>query len=72
MVRRYSNLFDKICTMENFVIAFNKAAKHKRKLNEVIKYEQNLEENLKELQTEFINGTYKTGKYRTKVIFEPK
>lgn len=72
MVKRYGNLFDKICTMENLETAFYKAARHKRDYDEVIKYERNLIENLFELQWELINGKYKTGKYRTKVIFEPK
>lgn len=58
--------------MENLELAFYKAAKHKRKHKEVIKYEQNLDRNLKELQEELINGTYKTGKYRVKTIYEPK
>lgn len=72
MVKRYGNLFEKICSIENLEIAFYKAARHKRKYNEVIKYEQNLVENLRELQQELINGTYHTGKYRVKTIYEPK
>lgn len=72
MVKRHGNLYDKICTWENLQLAFYKAAKHKKSKREVIKYEQNLEANLKELQQELLNCTYHTGKYREKVIYEPK
>lgn len=72
MVKRYGNLYEQICSMDNLELAFRKASKHKKKYSEVKNYEKNLEENLKILQNELITKTYHTGEYREKTIFEPK
>jgi RNA-directed DNA polymerase len=71
-MKRHGNLFDKICDMENLKLAFNKAKKNKGKRDDVKEVEADLDNKLKELQEQLINGTYKTSPYKLKEIYEPK
>ncbi len=70
MVKKHGNLYDKLCSWDNLLLAHQRAARHKKKYTEVMQFENNLEENLKELQNELITCTYHTGEYRQKTIYE--
>ena len=72
MVKRHGNLYGRLCSWDNLLLAHQRAARHKKKYTEVMQFEDNLEENLKELQNELITCTYHTGEYRQKIIYEPK
>lgn len=72
MVKRVKNLWQQIVTMENLEKAYQISKKKKRKYKHIIRFEKNKEENLKHIQKILIEKTYKTSKYTTEVIYEPK
>ncbi len=71
-MKRFDNLFDTICTLENLFIAFYKARKGKRNNANVAKFEANLEYELIQLREELSSQTYQPGKYTTFKIYDPK
>lgn len=72
MVRKYNNLWDKIISIDNLELAFQRAKKGKTSYRAVKKFEENKEQNLKLIQESLINKTFKTSKYFSKTIYEPK
>ena len=71
-MQTYNNLYDKLCSYENLLLAFKKARKDKTKKDYVIKFEENLENNLKILQFELVNKIYKPRKLKLFIIRDPK
>jgi RNA-directed DNA polymerase len=71
-MKRYSGLYPKIYDFANLEHAYKKARRCKRYRNEVLRYSENLEENLINLQNHLIWHTYRQGQYRTFYIYEPK
>lgn len=71
-MKRYNNLFDKICSFDNLLLAEKLASKGKKKQVGVIEWNKNREENLILLQQELISGTYITSEYSIFKIYEPK
>lgn len=72
MAKTYGNLFEQVYSFEALHAAFRRARLGKRDQQEVQRFEQDLEGNLIELQNELIWGSYKTGRYRTFIVNEPK
>ncbi|MBI3584178.1 MAG: group II intron reverse transcriptase domain-containing protein [Nitrospinae bacterium] len=72
MPKTYNALFEKIYTFDNLYNAYLKARRCKRYKKEVLEFSSNIEEELFVLQSELMNGGYKTGQYRKFVIHEPK
>ncbi|MEK6892855.1 MAG: hypothetical protein AABX07_01500 [Nanoarchaeota archaeon] len=52
-------MYQKLCLYENLFSAFIKARQGKTRKYYVLKFEKELEDNLKQLQTELIAQTYK-------------
>jgi len=71
-MKTYKNLFQKVCEFENLYNAYLKARRGKCDSPEVLRFIYNLENELLKLQRKLKNQTYKTGKYRNFIIFEPK
>ncbi len=71
-MKTYKNLFEKVTSLENLYLAYQKARKGKNKRSEVLYFTYNLEKELLIIQRELINQTYKVGEYRDFIIFEPK
>ena len=71
-MKRYNNLFEKVCSMENLELADMNARKGKKKKWGVVIHDRHREENLKNLQRQLLNGTFKTSEYHTMVVHEPK
>lgn len=71
-MKTHKNLFQKVCELENLYNAYLKARKGKNNIAEVLKFTYNLESELLKLQYELRSQTFKTGKYRHFIIFEPK
>ena len=71
-VKRYNNLFSKIISFENLYLAGRKARKGKRFKENVMAFEENIEEELFKLHNELISKTYKPGNYREFTIYERK
>jgi retron-type reverse transcriptase len=72
MPRTYNKLIDAICSFDNLYTAYIKARKCKRYKSDVLKFSNNLEEELFALQKDLSTGGYKTGSYKKFTIFEPK
>jgi len=71
-MKSYKNLFEKIVSFDNLVLAAQRAQRGKRFRSEVLKFNYNLEKELLLLQDELISGTYQPGAYRTFYVYEPK
>ncbi len=66
-----TKFYDKL-TFEKLLEAEKRAKKGKGNKKEILKYEMNLEINIMNLYNSLKNGTYKMGKYREFIIYEPK
>ena len=72
-MKRYGNLIEKIASIENIEIADKKARKGKTKsLRFIREHDKHKEEDYKYLSNALLTGTYKTSKYDTFKIYEPK
>jgi len=71
-MKRYNNLYEKICSFENLYLAYLKARKCKRYRNEILKFSYNLEENLLKLRKELLSQSYRHGPYRTFIVNDSK
>lgn len=67
-----SPFIDQIADWDNLLSAHHKARKGKRYREEVMSFELNLWENLAALQMELLWGSYKPGRYREFMVYEPK
>lgn len=71
-MKRIGNLFDAVCSPENLYLAYTKAKKGKAKQYGVKLFEKHLDDNLEQLRTELIAGTYRTSEYSVFIIHDPK
>ena len=71
-MKRINNLHDKICDLDNIEEADNKARKCKRKQYGVIKHDKNRAEDNFDLFLDLSLENYKTSKYSTFKVYEPK
>lgn len=67
-----ASMFTDICSWNNLLFAYRRAAKGKRGQRSVAAFEHQLEENLLTLQQELTTGTYQPGAYTSFYIHEPK
>lgn len=65
-------LYKEVCSFENIELAFNGARKGKTLKSYVIKFEEELDDNLKLLQHELVTGTYKPKPLVTFILRDPK
>ena len=72
MPKTINNVFIKKLTFEKMIEAHYRAVKGKRNKKEIINYEIDLETNITNLIENIKNNTYKQGKYREFVVYEPK
>lgn len=71
-MKRYGNLYEQVCSEDNLVLAWEKARKGKTNTYGVKLFEKNLEQNMRQLQTELMDGTYRTSEYSVFTIHDPK
>lgn len=71
-MKRVNDIFDKICTIDNVNLADDNARKGKCKQYGVVKHDKNRLIENEILVEELYNLAYKTSKYRTSKIYEPK
>jgi RNA-directed DNA polymerase len=71
-MKTHNNLWSKITSFKNLVLAYNKARKAKPQTKETLEFSLNLEKNLLLIQEELLSNTYKQSKYREFIIFDPK
>lgn len=71
-MKRFGNLFERICSLDNLRTAFDCAGIGKRNRSDVLEYAASLDENLEELHRELVTHTYKTSAYHVFTLYEPK
>jgi len=71
-MKTFNNLYEKVCSLENLRLAFNKARRGKIKKHYVMEFEANLENELLGLKQELETLTYKPRALKTFVIRDPK
>lgn len=71
-MKRKNNLYQRICSIENLMLADSIARKGKQNQPGVIKFDQNPTENILKLHKMLVEKTYKTSPYTTFPIYEPK
>lgn len=71
-MKRYGNLFDKVVSFDNLLLAAKKAFKGKKDKSRIAEFYFNLENELIELQKELKLQTYTPITLRTFMIMEPK
>src|SRR3990167_7176970 len=64
--------YNLLCSYENLYGAYLKARQQKTQKHYVLKFEKDLEKNLKQLQAELITQTYKPKPLKTFIIRDPK
>lgn len=65
-------MYEKLCSYENILLAFEKSSRGKTRKPYVIKFKKNLNENLLKIQEELKNQTYKPKPLKTVIIGNPK
>jgi retron-type reverse transcriptase len=71
-MKRISNLYERICSVENLQLADSIARKGKLTQPGVIMHDRNRDNNIQQLHEMLKNKTYKTSDYTTFTIYEPK
>lgn len=71
-MKRYGNLFEKICDIQNLYLADDIASKGKTKQYGVISHRTNQDMNLFNLQRSLLDKTFKTSEYQVFKVYEPK
>ncbi|MEW6648135.1 MAG: reverse transcriptase domain-containing protein [Pseudomonadota bacterium] len=72
MGQKHKRLIERIVDWDNLIEAHRLARRGKRNLEEVLRFEANLWEELGRLQMELLWGAYQPGRYRIFVVREPK
>ena len=67
-----TNVYKRMLSFDDLMISYQEARKLKRYRHEVLKYSDNLEENLITLLNDLKNETYKVGIYRRFEVVQPK
>jgi len=71
-MKRIGNLYDKVCSLDNLNLAYQKARKGKAKQYGVKLFEKDVDGNLIRIQQELLNLTYRTSEYKVYTIYDPK
>ncbi len=71
-MKTYKNLYERLCSIENLNLAYQKARKEKSKSFSVIEFEKNLNVEIRKLYNELITYTYRPIPLRRFVIRDPK
>jgi len=71
-MKRYKNLFESVCSLENLHLAYLKARRGKQTRWAVEDFTFHLEGELLQLRDELLNGTYTPGPYRQFTVYESK
>jgi retron-type reverse transcriptase len=71
-MKSIGNLYERICSIDNLMLADAIARKGKLKQPGVIQHDQNRGNNIRSLHEMLLNKNYKTSDYTTFTIYEPK
>lgn len=71
-MKRIGNLWPAVTERGNLVRAFHQAARGKRRKQEVLRFAENLDENLEQMHRELLDQSFQTGCFNVFTVFEPK
>lgn len=71
-MKRINDLYDKVVSKDNLMLAYHIARKGKSGQYGVKIFEKNVQRNIDQLYDELTNGTYKTSEYSVFKIYDPK
>jgi retron-type reverse transcriptase len=71
-MKTHRNLYDRLCSYDNLVLAWTKARQRKTQKNYVIDFESNLEDNLRQLKHELETQTYSPAPLTVFIVRDPK
>lgn len=71
-MKRFGNLYQKIYSVDNLLLAHKKARRGKTSKKEVIDFEKNIFRNISDLHYVLKNNKYKTSEYKIFTLFDPK
>jgi len=71
-MKRVNDIYPQICTIENLMLADEKARRGKLRSIGVRIHDRNRDANIKDLHEALVNKTFKTSHYHTFFIYEPK
>jgi retron-type reverse transcriptase len=71
-MKRYGNLYDKICSVENLKLADKIARKGKLRSYGVRRHDKHREQNIQRLHETLVNESYRTSSYTIFKIYDPK
>jgi len=71
-MKRIGNLYNKICDIDNLILADKKARIGKSKNKDVIEFDKNYDNNILNLNQILLNNNYNTSEYKIFTIFDPK
>ncbi|MBI4158979.1 hypothetical protein HY500_01840, partial [Candidatus Woesearchaeota archaeon] len=71
-MKTYRKLYSKLCSLENLMLAFKKAKEDKTLLPYVVKFEENLNEELNKLHKELISLNYEPHQLKRFIVRDPK
>lgn len=71
-MKRHGNLWDRIVSWDNMLLAYKKARKGKSKMRNVKRFALDWERNLRHIQRMLIDKTFTMSPYHVKHVYEPK
>src|SRR6185436_12681839 len=71
-MKRHGNLFQQICSIENLMLADEKARKGKAHQYGVQLHDRNREANILQLREQLLSKRFRTSSYTSFKIYEPK
>mgnify|MGYP003309320142 CR=1 FL=1 len=71
-MKRQGNLLQLIADPDNLRLAFYKAKKGKSFKRDVLRFQNNLQTNLKEIRASLLTGSFVPSEYNKFIVFEPK
>jgi RNA-directed DNA polymerase len=71
-VETYKNIYSEICSLENLMLAWRKARKHKTKKDYVMEFESKLNDNIQILGEELKSQNYRPKRLKTFILRDPK
>jgi RNA-directed DNA polymerase len=72
VLKKHSNLYEKICTYENIHSSYLSCRRSKRYNDYVLNFTWNLEEELEEIRKDLVQKTYKHGSYNSFILNDSK
>lgn len=71
-MKRHGNLFDRIASVDNLLLAYHKARRRKSWHRSVVRFDQDVQGNLQSIRQSLLDKTFTTSPYTVKEIYEPK